>query len=384
MSHDFDILPDRRHTESIKWRNFDEDVIPMWIADMDFRSPEPVIRALHERVEHGIFGYPIEEEEIRQVLVERMMKKYSWEITPDDIVLLPGVVTGLNLVSHAVKQVGMGVLYQTPIYPPFLSVPENTGMTAEEAEMTRKANGSYEIDWTVFENAFSNKTGIFNLCNPYNPVGRVYTRTELEKIAEICLRHKVLICSDEIHCDLIYSGNQHIPIASLSPEISQSTITLMAPSKTYNIAGLVSSFAIVTNPELRDKICRANKGIMSFVNVLGLTALLAAYRDGQPWLDELLKYLEGNRDYLFDYVHSEMNGVSMAKPEGTYLAWLNCQNTRIQGVPQKFFLEKARVGLNDGTRFGRGGEGFVRLNFGCPRSMLAEALERMNVALKGL
>jgi cystathionine beta-lyase len=354
----------------------------MWIADMDFRSPEPVIRALHERVEQGVFGYPIEEPELRQVVVDRMAQKYNWQITPDDILILPGVVTGLNLVSHAFKKPGMGVFYQTPIYPPFLHVPENTGLVAEEMELTRHDDGHYTIDWTAFENGISEKTGIFNLCNPHNPVGRVYTRTELEHMAEICMRHNILICSDEIHCDLVYSQHQHIPMASLSPEIAQTTITLMAPSKTYNIAGLECSIAIIQNQDLRDKICHASQGLMPGVNLLGLTAALAAFKYGQPWLDELLAYLEGNRDFLYDFVKAELPGGNMAKPEGMYLAWLDCREMSIKGNPQEFFLKEARVALNDGARFGKGGDGFVRLNFGCPRSMLAESLERMKHALK--
>jgi cystathionine beta-lyase len=203
-------------------------------------------------------------------------------------------------------------------------------------------------------------------------------------MAEICLRHDVVICSDEIHGDLVFDGQQHLPIASLAPEIAEQTVTLMAPSKTYNIAGLKCSVAIVQNPALREKLETARAGLVSSVNVLGYTAALAAYRDGGPWLDEVLRYMEANRDFLLRYVDAELPGVTMAAPEGTYLAWLNCRGAGIPGNPHQFFLEQARVAMNDGAVFGRGGEGFVRLNFGCPRSLLIEALDRMKAALGAL
>jgi cystathionine beta-lyase len=212
-------------------------------------------------------------------------------------------------------------------------------------------------------------------------VGRVFGREELEYMAGICLRHGVVICSDEIHCDLIYSGNRHIPIASLSPETAQNTITLMAPSKTFNIAGLECAIAIIQNPDLRQKFHHSYKGLVGGINLMGWVAALAAYRDGQDWLDQVLVYLETNRDFMFDFVMKELPGLRMTRPEGTYLAWLDCRQAGIEGNPYEFFLHNARVALSDGASFGCGGEGFVRLNFGCPRAMLTEALERMKKAL---
>jgi cystathionine beta-lyase len=222
---------------------------------------------------------------------------------------------------------------------------------------------------------------LFILCNPHNPVGRIYTQGELLHMAEICLRSGVVICSDEIHSDLVYSGFQHVPIASLDSDIAQKTITLMSPSKTFNLAGLQCSFAIIQNRELRKKYLAARKGLVPWVNLMGLAAAQAAYSDGQEWLDQLLIYLQGNREFLYDYIQSSLPGIRMVKPEATYLAWLDCTQAKIMGSPYEFFLERARVALNDGKTFGNGGEGYVRLNFACPRSTLSEALFRMKEAL---
>jgi cysteine-S-conjugate beta-lyase len=380
MIYNFDLLPDRRPTESVKWNMYDPDVLPMWVADMDFVSPEPVIRALRERVEHGVFGYPQDMFELNQVIVERMQRLYGWQVAPEDVVLLPGVVTGFNIACQAFAA-GEGVLVQTPVYPPFLSAPGNASSLLQESELVRDAQGAYSIDWDSFNAAITPQTRLFILCNPHNPVGRVFSRSELERMAQICLKQHVLICSDEIHCDLVYRGSQHIPIASLDPEIARHTITLIAPSKTYNIAGIESSIAIIQEPALRKQFLAGRRGLVGWVNLFGQIAALAAYRDGQEWLDQLLRYLENNRDYLVDFVHRELPSISMSKPEGTYLAWLDCRNAGLDHNPQQFFLEKARVAMNNGAAFGRSGEGFVRLNFGCPRSMLVEALDRIKNSL---
>ncbi|MGD2164452.1 MAG: aminotransferase class I/II-fold pyridoxal phosphate-dependent enzyme, partial [Anaerolineae bacterium] len=258
------------------------------------------------------------------------------------------------------------------------------GLTNDEMELTRRSDGSYEIDFDLFENTITDSTRVFILCNPHNPVGRVFRVDELERMAKICLRHGLIICSDEIHCDLLLDESMHTPIGSLAKDVGERTITLMAPSKTFNIAGLKCSVAIVENSDLRKRLQKTHRGLMSSVNVLGYAAALAAYRHGQPWLDDVLRYLEGNRDLVLDYVQRNVPGVSMGKPEGTYLAWLDCGESPIQGNPYVFFLEQARVALTDGEIFGRGGEGFVRLNFGCPRPLLTEALERMRMTLAGL
>jgi cystathionine beta-lyase len=381
MPCDFDFLPDRRNSECAKWRQYDDDVLPMWVADMDFLSPEPVVRALRERVEHGIFGYPCEPDELRQVIIDHLANKYHWNVNAEDVLIMPGVVNGFNLASQAIARPGEAVLIQTPVYPPFFSAQEHAGATSQQVELTRQENGSYSIDFEQFEQTITGQTRIFILCNPHNPVGRAFRMDELEKMAEICLRHGVTICSDEIHCDLVFSGHTHIPIASLDPEIARHTITLMAPSKTYNIAGLSCSFAIIQDKDLRRTFLKAGRGLVGGVNILGQVAALAAFKDGQPWLDELLCYLQANRDFLYEYVNQELPGISMGLPEATYLAWLDCRQSGIQGSPHDFFLENARVAMNKGDDFGANGQGFVRMNFGCPRPMLVEALERMKKAL---
>jgi cysteine-S-conjugate beta-lyase len=383
MNYNLDELVDRRSTDSVKWNCYGE-ALPLWVADMDFRAPEPVIRALRERAEHGIFGYAAEPPELRPLVVERLRRLYGWEVEPEALLFVPGVVTGFNQAVHAVTSPGDGVLVQTPVYFPMLWAPGNAGCTLDEMALPRRSDGSYEVDFDAFEAAIRDRTRIFLLCNPHNPVGRVFRRDELERMAEICLRHDVVVCSDEIHCDLLFSGQQHVPIAALSPEIGKRTITLMAPSKTYNVAGIHASVAIVEDPELRKAFKTAAAGLVPHLDVMGYTAMLAAYRDGQPWLDEVLAYLEANRDFLYEYVQHNLPGITMAKPEGTYLAWLDCRESGIPGNPHEFFLEQASVALNDGTTFGQGGEGFVRLNFACPRSILEQALERMSVALASL
>jgi len=390
MTVNFDFLPDRRITESAKWRSYHPDILPMWIADMDFLSPEPVIQALCARARHGVFGYPEEMPDLIQGIIDWSARHYGWSVKPEEIVLLPGVVTGFNLACQAVAVQGEAALVQTPVYPPFLTAPDHARLQRQENLLERDADGDYQVNFEAFEAAITPQTRIFILCNPHNPVGRVFRRDELERIAELCLKHDVIICSDEIHCDLVYQGHRHIPIAALDPEVARQTITLMAPSKTFNIAGLGCSFAVIPDSQLRQKFNHARRGLVNGVNALAQVAAVAAYREGESWLEQLLQYLQQNRDLLYDCVNRELPGISMGRPEGTYLAWLDCrqsgildlQENGIEGNPYRFFMEKARVAFNDGEYFGRGGEGFVRLNFGCPRALLVEALERMKEALK--
>jgi cysteine-S-conjugate beta-lyase len=382
MSYDFDQVIDRRRTESSKWHKYPADVLPLWVADMDFRSPEPVIRALRERVEHGVFGYGIDHPEFSAILVDRLQKRYGWRVAPEAILTIPGVIPGFNLACRAVTTPGDGLLLQTPVYPPILRAPTNMGLTTDAMELTQERNGSYAIDFDRFAAAITARTRVFLLCSPHNPVGRVFTRHELGRMAEICLGRGLTICADEIHCELAFPGAPHVPIASLDPEIAERTITFMAPSKTFNLPGLKFAIAIIPSAGLREQFVAAQLDLVRAVNILGYTAGLAAYRDGQPWLDELLRYLEANRDFVAEFVGEKLPGVRMAAPEATSLAWLDCRGADLPaGDPYAFFLERAKVALNDGTAFGRGGAGFVRLNFGCPRSILAEALERMRTAL---
>ncbi|PYN46587.1 MAG: putative C-S lyase [Candidatus Rokuibacteriota bacterium] len=385
MTYDFDRLVDRRHTDSSKWQKYGPDVLPLWVADMDFQSPEPVIRALRERVEHGVFGYlALEQPEFHELFADRLLKRYGWRVSPDAVVIIPGVIPGFNVAGRILAAPGDGLILQTPVYPPILRAASSIGLTREEAPLARRADGRYEVDLDAFSTAIGERTRFFLLCNPHNPVGRVLTRDELMSLAQICLRRGLAIVADEIHCELTLGGRRHTPIASLDPEIADRTITLMAPSKTFNLAGLKCSVAVIPNAALREKFVSGRIDLVQTVNVFGYTAAFAAYRDGQPWLDELLRYLEANRDFVTEYVRTRLPGVAMFPPEATYLAWLDCRNASgASRDPFTFFLENARVALNDGTLFGSGGAGFVRLNFGCPRSLLAKALDRMREALTG-
>lgn len=380
MHPDFDHCVDRRCTESIKWRRYGHDVLPMWVADMDFPSPEPVIRALRERVDHGVFGYPGEPEGLREVIVARLADRYGWQVSPDDLVFMPGVVTGLNMACQSLAKPGEGVLVQTPVYGPFLSAPANAGLRRDEMELTVGPDGRYTVDVARLRAAILPTTRLFILCNPHNPVGRVFRRDELTAMAQACVERDVIIVSDEIHCDFCFDGHQHVPIASLSPAVAARTITLIAPSKTFNVAGLSCSVAIIPNEELRRAFQRGRRGLVPGVNIMGYVAALAAYRDGQPWLGALLPYLQGNRDYLVQRLTAETR-IRVAAPEGTYLAWLDCRGLDLPCPADTYFLENAKVALGAGPGFGHGGEGFLRLNFGCRREMLAEALDRMVAAL---
>ncbi len=381
MAYDFDTLIERRHTTSIKWGWCEEDVLPLWVADMDFRSPPAVLEALRAAVEHGIFGYASAPQGLREVLVERMAGLYQWEIEPGWLVFVPGVVPGFNLACRALTRPGDGVLIQTPVYGPIYQVAQRCELERQVAPLVLQGE-RYEIDFASFAAAFQANTRLFLLCNPHNPVGRVFTRAELERMAELCLEHDVLIISDEIHSDIIYPDHEHVPIAALDPAIAQRSITLLAPSKTFNIAGLYASVAIIPNPELRRRYQALRQDLVPAVNMLGYIAMLAAYRDGEDWLRALLRYLEGNRAAALDYVRTHWPQVQVFPPEGTFLLWMDWRALALPGSPYDFFLERARVMLNRGEDFGPQGRGFLRLNFGCPRARLMEALERMDAALQ--
>ncbi len=382
--YDFDRIVDRRGTDSVKWSRYEADVLPLWVADMDFPSPDPVIDAVVKRVEHGVFGYGVEPQELRSTVQARLQGLYGWEVQPDDLLFLPGVVPGFNLAARAVGEQGDGVLIQTPVYPPFFAAGPNSGRTIEQAPLVLTDRG-YEIDFDAFEAAITPRTRMFLLCNPHNPVGRVFTRPELERLAEICIRHDLIICSDEIHQDFIYDGRIHYPIAALGPEVAERTVTLIAPSKSFNVAGFHFSVAVITDPELRKRASAAGAGLLpNHLGVLDYVAGLTAYQKGDEWLRQVMVYLEGNRDFLMGYLRDNLPGVTMVEPEGTYLAWLDCRHAGIDGSPAEFFLREARVGLNEGKSFGSQSEQFVRLNFGCPRSTLMAALDRMKVALERL
>ena len=382
MTYDFDTVHERRGTDSNKWARFGPDVIPMPVADMDFLSAPAIKRALQERVEHGFYGYANITAELQQVFAERLDRRYGWKVEPEAISTIPGVIPGFNLALRAFTNPGDSMVVQLPAYPPILNSWQHHGLVRHDALLLRGETGRYEVDWPSFEAAFDSTTRAFGLCNPHNPVGRMFSRDELQRMADICLANNAGIIADEIHCDLALGGNVHTPIAALSPEIEAATITLMAPSKTFNLAGMKAAVAIIPNEELRAKFEAAKGGLVGAINILGAHAMLAAYRDCDVWLEELTAYLTANRDYMAAFIAERMPGIAMYPSEGTYLAWLDCNALELpENDPFAWFLEHAKVGLGEGPNFGELGRGFVRLNFGCPRATLEEGLERMATAL---
>lgn len=377
----FQQLVDRRSTESIKWNAYDEDVLPMWVADMDFLCAPQIIEALQERVKHGIFGYPTEPPRLRGVIVDRLKRRYNWAVQPEWITFIPNVFSGFHQAAHAVTKPGDGVLLTTPLYFPMLFVPDNAAIKGQIVELDRAEDGTYTVPMPRFEGAITGRSELFILCNPHNPVGKVYARSELEELGEVCLKHDLIICSDEIHADFLYDGRQHIPMASLSKEIADRTITLMSPVKSFNVAGIPFAFAVIPNPGLRKQYEGAGKGLVVHPSALGYTAALAAFERCDDWSADLLQVLTANRDFADEFIRNEIPGVSMTPMEGTYLAWLDFRDANIQGSPYEFVLNKARVATVDGAKFGPGGEGFVRMNLACPMTRVQEGLERIRNAL---
>ena len=376
---DFDTVIDRDNTASEKWDRYKgRDIIPLWVADMDFRSPPAVIEALHKRVAHGIFGYTHPPAELVAAVLGHLKRDFEWDVEAEWLIWLPGLVCGLNVLCRAVGREGDEVLTFTPIYPPFMSAPLLSRRALTKLPL-KLANGRWEMDLEGLERAITARTRLLLLCSPHNPVGRVWSREELVRLAELAERHDLVIGSDDIHAGLVLDADKrHIPIATLSPEIARRTITLMAPSKTYNIPGLGCSFAVISDPGLRKGFTRAMGRIVPHVNTLGYTAAQAAFLRGEGWHQALITYLRANRDLVREEV-AQMAGLSMTPVEATYLAWIDARSSGVE-QPGPFF-EQAGVGLSDGVDFDA--PGFVRLNFGCPRSLLAEALRRMKTALAG-
>lgn len=377
----FDNCPDRREeSESHKWRRYPQDILPMWVADMDCMVAPEIQQAMIKRIEHGVFGYGRALPSLYEVICERMEKKYGWKVQTDWLRFTAGVVMGFNQAIDAGSKPGDSILIQTPAYPPILETPADRKLQSALAPLIRTEIGRYEIDFDLFERVITPQTRYFLFCNPQNPTGRVFTRKEIEKMADICLRHNLIILSDEIHQDIVYSGNQHIPIASLSKEVENRTITFTAASKTYNIAGLKCSYAIIPNPELRTSFDLGGAGLVDSVSVLGLTATEAALRYGGAWLVDSLRYLEDNRNYLFSEIE-KIDGITAYAPEGTFLSWLDCSGLDLPEPASRFFYDKAKIAFNDGSTFGEEYDQFVRLNFGCSFATLKKAIAAMRQSL---
>jgi cystathionine beta-lyase len=374
---DFDAPVERRGTDSMKWEKYkDQDIIPMWVADMDFRSPPAVIRALAQRAAHGVFGYTLTPQDLNDQVVAMLQHTYDWTVKPEWLVWLPGLVTGLNVACRAVGEDGDDVMTAVPVYPPFLSAPGYSRRTLTRVPLKEQDN-RWQFDFERLEKMVTARSRMFILCNPHNPVGRVYAHNELAELAALCLKHNIVICSDEIHCGLILDNNEaHVPTATLDPEVAACTITLMAPSKTFNLPGLGCAFAVISDKILRRRFKNSMAGIVARPNVLGYAAAMAAFTECTDWHAALLDYLRGNLATVAGAIQ-QMPPLSIAPVEATYLAWIDMRASGVKN-PVKFF-EKAGVGLQDGDEFD--GPGFVRLNFGCSRSLLEKALERMQAAL---
>ncbi len=388
MKYDFDKPINRTNTHSVKWDNLDkifgsEDVLPMWVADMDFPCPQPILDAIEKRNSHGIFGYTTRPESLHEAVVNWMRERHGWDIKKQWILYTPGVVTSLNISTMTFTQPGDSVIIQSPVYPPFFSAIENHDRIVTVNPLTND-DGYYSIDFDDLEQKMAEGCKMMILCSPHNPVGRVWTDDELKEISYLCEKYEVLLVSDDIHSDLVLPGHRHIPIATISKYMEQNSITCIAPSKTFNIPGLTISAVIIPNPKLRSEFLRTiNKVSIGMSNVFAIAAMEAAYTHGGPWLDELIKYLDANVEYLEQYFKTHIPEIKVTKPQGTYLVWLDCRSLNMKGKAlHRFMSQEGKIGLNNGMDFGPGGEGFLRINVACPRSTLEEGLKRIESAVK--
>jgi cystathionine beta-lyase len=386
MPYNFDSVPSRRTPGVLnKWTLYPKDVLPLWIADMDFPAAPQILQALHRQVEHGVLGYELMlSKALREIIAARMQKLYHWEVDPEHIVYTAGVNNGYNIAARVLCSTNKGYLIQTPVYNEFLDTEHKTGFRQRTARLEKKVEGNrirYEIDIDVFKREVK-QSGMFLLCHPHNPVGKIYLHEELKYMAEICIENDVTIVSDEIHSELLLDGAKFTPMASLSREIAEHTITLISASKAFNVPGLSCAFAIIANAELRKRFSKVAEGLNFELSTLGLTAARIAFSGkADAWLRELRRYLTANRDLIVDYVEWNLPGIRVTKPNATYLSWLDCSELNLKPSPYKFFLKEAQVALSDGRKFGAGNEQFVRLNFGAPRKTVELGLQRIRKAL---
>lgn len=404
MKYDFDREINRKDTQSAKWGVIQDPdnparwlatddylgenrVLPLWVADMDFPAPQPVVDALVRRAQHGIYGYTIRTEGYDRAVVDWMKRRHGWALEPEWIVSTPGVVPAINFLVRTFTLPGQKVLIQRPVYYPFFKAIENNGGQIVSSSLILN-NGRYEMDLNDFEEkAADPATTLYILCNPHNPVGRVWTDAELSRIGEICLKHRVLVVADEIHADLIYQGITFTPFAAINAEMALNTVVCTAPSKTFNLAGLHTSNIIIPNPELKRRFQQTlnSCGMGKWANPFGLLACEIAYREGESWLEQVMAYIEDNLDYLQEYIQSNIPGIRLIRPEGTYLVWLDCRELGLdKWALKRLMLEKARIFPDEGFIFGPEGEGFERINIACPRLILKDALGRIRRAVKGL
>ncbi|SHM92034.1 MalY/PatB family protein [Gracilibacillus kekensis] len=389
MHFSFDKHIERRNTRAVKWDLVkslygDEDVLPMWVADMDFEAPPAVTQALTERAKHGVFGYTFTDIALQDTIIDWLTYKHNWEVNRASILYSPGVIATLYMAIQTFTEVGDKVLIQTPVYPPFYDIVKNHDRKLEKNQLVLDGD-TYKIDFDDFENKLKQGVKAFILCNPHNPVGRVWTKGELTRMVDLCKKYDVLILSDEIHADLVFSPNQHLPIANIDPEMKDNIITCMSPTKTFNLAGLQVSYAIVSNKQKREALEKTfHKQGMHILNTMGITALEAAYEDGRNWLNGLMEQLQVNLNYLTKAFSSHKE-VKVFQPEGTYLVWLDFRSLNLsQDDLKKFLQNEAKVGLNDGASFGEEGNGFMRMNIACPLESVKEGTNRIIRALNRL
>ncbi len=385
MKYNFDNTPNRRKTNSIKWTAYPADTLPFWVADMDFPAPKPILNGLRKVVNHGVLGYEMPPRSLQETVAVRMDSLYRWKVQPEAVTAVTGIVSGYSVAARAFCSPKKGVLIQTPVYNEFHEVKNNIGIPQLDAPLIKRVDGNilrYEIDWEIFKKQ-AKKAGMFLLCNPHNPLGIIFPRKDLQRMAEICIENDVLIVSDEIHSELLLGDSRFTPMAKLSREIADHVITLVSPSKTFNVPGLFCGFAIIPNKELRERYNKEVEHLRLHVSSMGLHAARIGF-SGQcdGWLADLRRYLTANRDYLVEYVTKYMPDVRTTIPSATYLGWLDFTQTAIKGSPYDFFLKEAKVSLSNGKVFGKEGEGHVRINFGTSRKLLKQGLDRMRKAIE--
>jgi cystathionine beta-lyase len=377
-------VADLRPSKRIKWRLFGDEVLPAWVADMDFPVAPPIQRAIQELVGANDLGYHLVpmSPPLREALVARMHERFSWRVDPRGVLPLVNVVQGLDASVLLHSRPGEGVIVQTPIYPPFLAAVERSGRRLVESPLAR-GRDRFEIDFDRLRAGIDPETRLLMLCNPHNPSGRVFERAELLALGELALERDLVVVSDEIHADLTYPGHRHLPFAALGPEFERRTITLTSATKAFNLAGLPCAFAIFGSDELAKPFRELPPHVLGHCGILDDAATRAAWTEGQPWLDEVLDYLLENRDLVLGFLARELPGIRVLPPEATYLAWLDCRELGLPSDPFEFFLKRARVAFNRGRDFGTPGEGFVRMNFATSQTILREILERMAEAVRG-
>ena len=379
QTYDFDSCPDRTGFGSLKWDKYaGRDILPLWVADMDFKSAPEIIDALQARLDHGIFGYTIPHAAPVEAVLGYLERSHGYRARASWLNFLPGLVPAINLCCHAFCHADDSVMTATPVYPPFLSAPDYAGRELIQVPLCLDAADQWMLDFEAMEAAIQPNTKVFILCSPHNPVGRVFAESELLQLGAFCERHNLILISDEIHCDLILDPNaKHIVTAGLNADLAQRTVTLMAPSKTYNLPGLACAFSVIENPKLRTQFQKTIRGIITEVNCFGYAGCAAAYTEGEPWRQELLAYLRGNYALVRQFLEEHLPEVVFRPMEATYLAWFDVSALGLEN-PVKHF-EDAGVGLSDGSPFG--GAKHLRLNFGCPRDRLQAGLERMRAAV---